>query len=74
MWPRSCTSALGERSSAVLGVRPEDLYLVGASDGAYPGSIDATVDVIEPLGDSLLLECTVGEDVIRANANPRLAV
>ena len=72
--PDDASSALDDRSSAVLGVRPEDLYLVEASDGAYPGSIDATVDVIEPLGDSLLLECTVGEDVIKANANPRADV
>jgi multiple sugar transport system ATP-binding protein len=53
--------------TALLGVRPEDLSLAG--DDAH--AIEAIVTVTEPLGDSLLLECRVGEDRLRVQASPR---
>jgi len=53
--------------TALLGVRPEDLS--PAADDA--DAIEATVTVTEPLGDSLLLECRVGEDRLRVQASPR---
>jgi len=56
-------------SSAVLGVRPEDLSLAPNDDPA--GTFEATVTVTEPLGDSLLLGCRVGEDTLRVQASPR---
>ena len=55
-------------SQAVLGVRPEDLSLADA-DGA--DAFEATVTVTEPLGDSLLLECRVGDETVRVQASPR---
>jgi len=58
-------------TSVVLGIRPEDLYLVSETSGEFPGQIEATVEVTEPLGDSLLLECRVGSDLIKVHSKPR---
>ncbi|PSP92154.1 glycerol-3-phosphate ABC transporter ATP-binding protein [Halobacteriales archaeon QS_1_68_44] len=52
-------------SQAVLGVRPEDLSLADAD------AFEATVTVTEPLGNSLLLECRVGDETVRVQASPR---
>jgi multiple sugar transport system ATP-binding protein len=57
-------------STAVLGVRPEDLSLA-PDRGSASGTFEATVTVTEPLGDSLLLECRVGDDSCRVQASPR---
>ncbi len=57
--------------TAVLGVRPEDLYLTEEAGSDLVGSIEATVQVTEPLGDSLLLECLIGEDTVRVHSTPR---
>ncbi len=61
-------------SDALLGVRPEDFSLVGEGDPELRGSIEATVQVTEPLGDSLLLECTIGTDTVRVQSTPRSGV
>ena len=55
-------------SQAVLGVRPEDLSL---ADADAADAVEATVTVTEPLGDSLLLECRVGDETVRVQASPR---
>jgi len=55
-------------SQAVLGVRPEDLSL---ADADAADAFEATVTVTEPLGDSLLLECRVGDETVRVQASPR---
>jgi multiple sugar transport system ATP-binding protein len=57
--------------TVTLGVRPEHLHL---SNGGteYPHAMRATITVTEPLGDHLLLECRVGEDVFRVQSTPRL--
>jgi multiple sugar transport system ATP-binding protein len=61
---------------ALLGVRPEDLFLPGDVDGAVADgeSFPAAVTVTEPLGDSLLLECRVGEDAFKASSSPRRSI
>jgi multiple sugar transport system ATP-binding protein len=56
---------------AVLGVRPEDVYLVGDLDGGGTGELEAEVAVTEPLGDSLLLDCSVDGDPLKVHASPR---
>jgi len=61
-------------SKVVLGIRPEDLYLLDESGSRVRGSIEATVQVTEPLGDSLLLECTVGTDTVKVQSTPRSGV
>lgn len=57
--------------NAVLGVRPEDLYLAKDGGPELDGQIDGTVMVTEPLGDNLLLECRVGDDTVRVQSEPR---
>lgn len=61
-------------SDVFLGVRPEDLDLVGESGSEFRGTIEATVQVTEPLGDSLLLECTIGTDTVKMQSTPRSGV
>jgi multiple sugar transport system ATP-binding protein len=56
---------------ALLGIRPEDLHLPPDPD---VGSFTAAVTVTEPLGDSLLLECRIGEDEFRAAVSPRSTI
>jgi len=64
-----------ERGSEVLlGVRPEDLSLADESGVASRGDIVATVQVTEPLGDSLLLECAIGTDTVKVQSTPRSGV
>ncbi len=62
---------VAEGRHAVLGVRPEDLYLAEEGGSDLEGRIEATVEVTEPLGDSLLLECSVGDDTVRVHSTPR---
>jgi len=58
-------------SEVVLGIRPEDFYRVEEVGDEYYGNIEGTVRVTEPLGDSLLLECLIGENTVRVNSSPR---
>jgi len=58
-------------SRVLLGVRPEDLHLAADAGAEFPGGIEATVQVTEPLGDSLLLECALGDDQVKVQASPR---
>jgi multiple sugar transport system ATP-binding protein len=58
---------------ALLGIRPENLSLAGEA-GGDADSFPATVTVTEPLGDSLLLECTADETVCKVEAAPRTSV
>lgn len=59
---------------AILGVRPEDLSLAEEGKPEMRGGISATVMVTEPLGDSLLLECRIGDDTVRVQSEPREAI
>ncbi|SMO67233.1 ABC transporter ATP-binding protein [Halorubrum cibi] len=61
----------GDRSHAVLGVRPEDLHLARERPDLGETEFDATVDVTEPLGDSLLVHCSVGDATFKMSAEPR---
>ena len=58
----------------VFGIRPEDLYLARDKSGFGEKTFDATVDVTEPLGDSLLLHCTVAESPFKMQSEPRTPV
>jgi multiple sugar transport system ATP-binding protein len=60
-------------SSARLGVRPEDVSLAAnLPDDAQ--TFAAEVSVTEPLGESLLVHCRVGDDELRVKAQARSAV
>jgi len=57
--------------SAILGIRPEDFRLSDAqADDGLP-TIDAEINVREPLGDSLLLHCSIGSTPCNIQAEPR---
>ena len=57
--------------SAVLGVRPEDFYLASEYPDMGETTFEATVTVTEPLGDSLLLYCRIGDTEFKVQAEPR---
>jgi multiple sugar transport system ATP-binding protein len=54
-----------EPRKLVLGIRPEDMVV---STSASPGTVQATVYVMEQLGRELLLNTKVGEEMVRAYA------
>ncbi|MFW5948742.1 MAG: TOBE domain-containing protein, partial [Halolamina sp.] len=62
---------LGTSRDAVLGVRPEDLYLASNRPDLGETEFTARVDVTEPLGDNLLVHCSVGDELIKMQAAPR---
>ncbi|MFC5136432.1 MULTISPECIES: ABC transporter ATP-binding protein [Haloferacaceae] len=61
----------GDRRKAVLGVRPEDLHPARDRPDLGETTFDATVEVTEPLGDSLLVHCSVGDATFKMGAEPR---
>jgi multiple sugar transport system ATP-binding protein len=69
--PAARTEALRRHSGSkvVLGVRPEALHV---ATGADPGDcvFDTTVEVIEPLGNEILLDVRAGADLIVARVDP----
>ena len=67
---RRAAVASATARDVVLGVRPEDVLL--HADAA--GSIDATVDVVEPLGPEQVLYFNVGGAQVTARAGAEVAV
>ncbi|OYR56152.1 ABC transporter ATP-binding protein [Halorubrum halodurans] len=61
----------GGRRHAVLGIRPEDLHLARERPDLGETTFDATVEVTEPLGDSLLVHCSIGNETVKMGAEPR---
>jgi len=72
--PGAETLDADDGSEALLGVRPEDLSLAAESGTDFRGEIEATVQVTEPLGDTLLLECAVGTDTVKVQSTPRSGI
>ncbi|AFK20852.1 ABC transporter ATP-binding protein (plasmid) [Haloferax mediterranei ATCC 33500] len=60
-------------SPAYFGVRPEDISLA-ASLPAEAATFEATVSVTEPLGESLLVHCEVGDTELKVKTEPRSTV
>ena len=54
--------------AVTVGVRPEDVHLADASEdlGRLPARIEATPDVIEPMGDETFVYLQLSEDVDRS--------
>ena len=49
-----------------VGVRPENIRIVAAKDGAPPaGGLAATVDLVEPLGSETLLHCLTDDRKVK---------
>src|SRR6266487_330960 len=68
--PDHLRDTLRERSNAerfVLGVRPEDVTL--ATEPA-PELIEASVYVVEPLGDRTIFDLRIGEDMVKVRTSP----
>ena len=59
------------RPTAALGIRPEDMYPARDRPDLGETTFDATVEVTEPLGDSLLVHCSIGETTFKMGAEPR---
>lgn len=57
-------------STVKFGIRPEDVYLAD-NIPANTSSFAAEVTVTEPLGESLLLHVTVGDNELQMKAEPR---
>jgi len=64
-------SGVAEGDAVTLGVRPEDVYLRGQSEGvANPtGPISARTDVLEPMGDEIFVYLLTGDRDVRADAD-----
>ncbi|MFC6976151.1 ABC transporter ATP-binding protein [Halomicroarcula sp. GCM10025709] len=60
-------------TDVVLGLRPEDAALAANRPDADP-VCTATVTVTEPLGEQLLLHCTVGETEVQIKVEPRTEI
>ncbi|WP_396611970.1 ABC transporter ATP-binding protein [Haloferax sp. S1W] len=61
--------------AADLGVRPEDIDITTAETASNSGFCTATaeVTVTEPLGDSLLVHCRLGDETVQVSTTPRAA-
>ncbi len=57
----------------VLGIRPEDLRVAGASDPVET-TCEAVVDVVEPLGAEILLDVRVGNTTAVVRVDPSMRV
>jgi len=73
--PPSKADALRRHSGqkVVLGVRPEALRLANGADGA-DYAFDSTVEVVEPLGNEILLDVRAGEHLMVARVDPSTRV
>jgi multiple sugar transport system ATP-binding protein len=56
-----------------LGVRPEDVHVASGADAAHH-TLDANVEVVEPLGSEILLDVRVGHGTIVARVEPTVRV
>lgn len=55
----------------ILGIRPEDIHIKGSvTDAKRPDTIEAVVDVIEPLGSELILSLTSGKQEFQVTTSP----
>ena len=66
-------SFTAQPKSAFFGIRPEDISLARNVAGDVP-TFEAEVTVTEPLGESLLLHCRVGDDEIHVKAAARSSI
>lgn len=62
----------GKARSAVLGIRPEDIHCASSSSskkGYTTEKIAVSVDLVEPIGSDILVNCRVGNNIIVARAD-----
>jgi len=63
-----------EPGRAVFGIRPEDIHLNQTTEYEHDTPLTLTVDVTEPLGDTLLVYGRIGDQEIRVQLDPHLEV
>jgi multiple sugar transport system ATP-binding protein len=69
--------ALGLRNgttSVALGIRAEDVRIVNAESPNTPGSFEATVQLLEPIGSDTFVELAAGPATVVARIDPDLPV
>jgi multiple sugar transport system ATP-binding protein len=69
--------ALGLRNGATsvaLGIRAEDVRIVNVGSPNNPGSFDATVQLLEPIGSDTFVELAAGPATVVARIHPDLPV
>jgi multiple sugar transport system ATP-binding protein len=73
--PPAKTEALRRHSGSkiVLGIRPEALRVASGADPA-DSTFDTTVEVVEPLGNEILLDVRAGANLIVARVDPATRV
>jgi len=49
----------------VLGIRPEDIVV---EKRAGPDTVEASIYVVEPIGDSVVVDAQIGKDIVKAKA------
>jgi multiple sugar transport system ATP-binding protein len=54
-------------SEVILGVRPEDILV---SKTREPAAIEGSVYVVEPIGESVIVDANVGKSLVKARADP----
>ena len=64
-------AGIRDAQRVILGVRPEDFYLADECADSNARTFDVDVNVTEPLGDSLLLHCSLGNASCKIQAQPR---
>ena len=67
-------SSLGDYGGkdVILGIRPEDLYVAGSTYAPQPvAEVNATLDVLEPMGNEIFVYARPGEPVIVARVSPQ---
>src|SRR3954471_5511514 len=62
----------GQWSDVALGVRAEDVKIVSQEASIAPGSFEASVQLLEPIGSDTFVELAVGPASIVARVNPDL--
>jgi multiple sugar transport system ATP-binding protein len=70
--PPSLRPAVSRREGArvVVGIRPEDLSADSRPAGGSGGTLSTQVEVVEPLGDEVVVHARAGEDLLIAKLPP----
>lgn len=64
----------GTWTNVALGVRAEDVRIVSQEASVNPGSFEATVQLLEPIGSDTFVELEVGETSMVARVDPDLSL
>lgn len=60
----------GEADQYLFGLRPEHIHDAELAKGEFSGSMDANVEVVEPMGAETYVHATCGEDKFVARVSP----